>query len=234
MTDIKNIKTVTFCKAGSRTKSLIDQRFGSLFVMSHLGYAGDHRQMWLCYCECGQWTAVRGENLVTGNSTNCGNLREIAFRAATRKHGMSHKIPEYAIWKSIRGRCNNPRNQSYADYGERGIKLCDRWNQFENFLADVGKRPSKHHSLDRKDNNLGYSPDNCKWATRTEQNNNKRSNRSITYRGRTQNLQQWVDELHFTKAIFYRGLLLGKTSAESIEYALERKGKNTPAYSFPL
>lgn len=234
MTDIKNIKTVTFRQAKPRMASLIDRRFGILLVISYLGVASTRRHMWLCYCDCGEWTAIRGENLRSGNSTNCGCLREVANRAAIRKHGLSHKIPEYAVWKSIRGRCNNPNDPSYFNYGGRGIKICLRWDNFAHFMTDMGRRPSDGHSLDRIDNNKGYSPDNCKWATRTEQNNNKRSNRSITYQGRTQNLQQWVDELHFTKTIFYRGLLLGKTSAESIEYALERKGKNTPAHSFPL
>jgi len=137
------------------------------------------------------------------------------------------------IWKNIRGRCNNPRDQRYSDYGGRGITICPQWNDFEQFLTDVGKRPSPNHSLERIHNDKGYSPENCKWATRHEQNNNKRSNRSITFQGRTQNLEQWVQELRISKHVFYRALLLGASNADALAFAVERKGKNTPIHSFP-
>jgi hypothetical protein len=82
---------------------------------------------------------------------------------------------EYSCWLELRSRCRNPRHRRYKDYGGRGITVCERWdNSFENFLADMGRRPSRYHSIDRKDNDRGYSPGNCRWATREQQRNNQR------------------------------------------------------------
>lgn len=112
------------------------------------------------------------------------------------KHGSligGKRTPEYSSWESMKGRCLNPRSPSYPKYGGRGITVCDRWvSSFENFLADMGKRPSLSHSLERMDNLKGYDPDNCRWATRTEQQNNRRVNARLTCNGETLTLAQWV------------------------------------------
>ena len=102
------------------------------------------------------------------------------------------------IWRAVWSRCNNPKHKHYYLYGGRGIKMCDRWlgeNGFENFKNDMGDRPSPKHEIDRRDNSLGYSPDNCHWVTDYEQSRNKRSNRNITYNGKTQCLMDWSKEL---------------------------------------
>lgn len=94
-------------------------------------------------------------------------------------HGMS-KTPEYRVWSRIRQRCHNKKHDSYKNYGGRGITVCDKWNNnFIAFFLDMGKRPSDKHSIDRIDNDLGYFPNNCRWATKRQQDNNRRDNRRI-------------------------------------------------------
>lgn len=97
------------------------------------------------------------------------------LRHGHRRSGKTR--PEYNVWMKMRGRCNNPRDLHYGDYGGRGIRVCERWDTYENFIADMGPRPSDAHSLDRIENNRGYEPANCRWATQKQQQRNRRSNR---------------------------------------------------------
>lgn len=99
---------------------------------------------------------------------------------------------EYMTWKSMRMRCTNPNDKRYARYGGRGIKVCERWQSFKNFIADMGPRPSPEHSIERRDNDGDYSPVNCHWATAVEQANNVSRNRLLTFRGETMTLAQAV------------------------------------------
>jgi hypothetical protein len=101
--------------------------------------------------------------------------------------------PMYRMWKHMRSRCNNPNNSRYADYGGRGIKVCERWSMFNNFIKDMGPKP-EGKSLDRVDNSKGYSPENCRWSTIKEQANNKRNNRLFNIGGAIKTLAQWIDE----------------------------------------
>lgn len=106
---------------------------------------------------------------------------------------MSNKAhPEYTVWSSMRDRCNRPANRNYHNYGGRGITVCERWARFRNFLEDMGARPSPEHEIDRIDNNGHYEPGNCRWATRSEQERNKRTNRHLTINGVTQTLTEWA------------------------------------------
>ena len=123
--------------------------------------------------------------------------------------------PEYRAWRAAKSRCNNPNNISFKNYGGRGIRMCKAWSDdFAVFAANMGKRPSDKHSLDRNDNDGDYGPDNCRWATRAEQNRNSRQNRFLTFRGKTHCIADWVKILGMRRGTLqdriYRGWSIEK------------------------
>jgi hypothetical protein len=155
---------------------------------------------WECSCECGGATIQRGKDLRTGKVKSCGCLnRQPITGSAVLSHGHTSgcKVSgTYASWLNIKQRCTNPNNPKYADYGGRGITVCERWlKSFENFLADMGEKPEgAGWSIDRfPDNNGNYEPGNCRWATDGQQRLNKRTTRLITWRGDTKTLQEWAE-----------------------------------------
>lgn len=125
------------------------------------------------------------------------------------KHGFSH-TPEYSIWRCMYHRCYNPKQVGYKNYGGRGIKICKKWKySFINFFNYVGKRPSKKHSLDRMNTNLGYFPGNVKWSTDIEQARNTRRNVLVTYKGKTMCISAWVEKLGISRSLLRDRLRLG-------------------------
>jgi len=151
---------------------------------------------WRCICTCGAELVVRRDHLESGQlCRKCGLDKADKARLANPrpvKHGLT-KTQEYWIWAGMKSRCGNSKNPNYPNYGGRGIRVCDKWNaDFMAFLNDVGPRPSPGHSLDRIDNDLGYQPGNVKWATRSEQQNNRRANRIVEYDGRRMTLCQAI------------------------------------------
>jgi hypothetical protein len=137
----------------------------------------------LARCQCGVEKWFEERNLRRGSTTSCGSC-------ANKTHGGS-KTPEYAVWRSMVDRCKLPTHQAYANYGGRGITVCERWSKYENFLADMGQQPFKGASIDRINNNEGYSPTNCRWANVLEQNRNRRTNRLITVGNETLPVSVW-------------------------------------------
>lgn len=160
-----------------------------------------HRTKWLCRCECGLERAVYPSPLISGRSTGCARGRcncryingnrtgkagysEHGPRVQTRKprspQGRRTRLPEYAAWRSMKSRCLNPNVKYFEHYGGRGITVCPPWlNSSEQFIRDMGPRPSPKHSLDRIDNDGNYEPSNCRWATKQEQRQNQRSKKKV-------------------------------------------------------
>lgn len=165
-------------------------KFGRLTAMTFVGSRGGFTY-WACVCECGNTKEVRANNLKTGRVRSCGCL----FKEGNHTTHKMRDFPEYPVWASMVKRCSNPKEPAYRDYGARGITVSDQWLHFENFIADMGRRPSKEHTLERLDNRSGYAPENCVWATRMEQARNKRNNLNIEMNGRTQCLAAWCEEL---------------------------------------
>jgi len=139
-------------------------------------------------------------------SLSCSSLLKNITHGGAR-HGK--RLPEYRPWCAIKTRCLNPNDRSYPAYGGRGITICDRWqDSFENFLADMGPRPTVLHSIDRIDNDRGYEPGNCRWATSRDQARNTRRNRALTFNGETQCIRAWEEQLGFGRGVINARLKL--------------------------
>ena len=172
---------------------LTGQRFGMLRALECVGLNKRHQRRWRCICDCGRVKVIQSHDLrKSGGTKSCGCLRHRPnLRNLT--HGQSNTA-EYRIWRGMWTRCSNPSSTSFKHYGSRGIKVCDRWSIFETFFADMGARPSPDHTIERVNNERGYSPDNCVWETQLAQQNNKSTTRWISHDGRTQSLTFWVRE----------------------------------------
>lgn len=160
------------------------ERFGRLVAQhfSHLSSRG--QRMWVFACDCGGTVTTRCSSVIRQGVTSCGCLRVERVKVSSRKHGgiADHPV-EHRTWAAMMRRCRDPKNKAFARYGGRGITVCDRWSEFANFLADMGPRPTGRYSLDRIDNDKGYSPENCRWALFEVQGNNRSSNRKVVIDG---------------------------------------------------
>lgn len=215
-----------FDKSGSPTSNLIGLMFGKLKVLEWAGKSNlrsaenpkkDVTDFWVCWCDCGnpEYNPVIacGRWLKYGNTSSCGCKR--------RKHRMAG-TRIYHIWSGMIGRCTNPQNDDYRRYGGRGITVCSNWREsFENFYADMGDPPTDKHTLDRRDVNDNYSPENCRWATRKQQNRNRRDNRPITWNGEAKLITEWAEDPRLVSlGITARGLATRLYSGWTVEEAM--------------
>lgn len=199
--------------------NLTGMRFGRWLVIGRNPENGtDNSIRWDCVCDCGSEATVNGRDLKKGKSKSCGCLKIEQTVQRFTKHGCSlvgHETREYKTWQNMKTRCTNTNNEKYKDYGARGISVCDKWiNDFNAFLLDMGKAPPGY-TIERIDNNGNYEPGNCKWATPTEQQHNRRNNHWIEFGGKRMILIDWAKYLgiHYVT-------LIERISKHPIEKAL--------------
>lgn len=177
-----------------RLIDLTGQRFGRLVVVERVENSADGRARWLCRCDCGQSKTVLGEHLKKGRTKSCGCAKSESSSKRFKKHG-GRNSKLYRIWSNMKDRCNNPDCKVYSDYGGRGIKVCKEWiddfSAFQKWALANGYKEGL--TIDRKDNDKGYSPDNCRWTDRKIQGNNKRNCRYITYKGQRKTVAEWSE-----------------------------------------
>lgn len=167
------------------------EKFGRLTAKTYEGKTSGRAEMWKCKCECGQIRIVKETALKSGHTKSCGCLSAEMTRERTRTHGAS-KTPLHFVWRAMKQRCENPQCGSYKNYGARGIAVSPEWQKFENFKSDMGDAPAGM-SLERKNNDLGYSKENCVWASRATQSRNTRANRNVTINGESRCLTDWAE-----------------------------------------
>lgn len=166
-----------------RTIDMTGQRFGTWVVLEHAGFSSGMARIakWKCRCDCGNEGEVYGTALRSGKSLGCTKCAAKKISKSRTKHGDTGS-PTWISWRSMKNRCNCRTSPDYDLYGGRGIFVCERWNEFENFLEDMGERPPGT-SLDRIDSDDGYYQENCRWSTPMEQANNRRNNRIVSFGG---------------------------------------------------
>lgn len=190
-------RTIAGFKISKTAKDHTGERFGRLTVLRPVGRDRHYCITWACRCDCGTETHVQYTNLRTGHTQSCGCM----WLETITKHGSardSGPTKEYRIWNAMKNRCRNPQDKNFHLYGGRGITYCERWDDFQNFISDMGQCPPRM-SLERTDNSKGYNPENCRWATQAEQCRNMRRNRVLTYHGKSLCLTDWAAEVGLTR-----------------------------------
>lgn len=176
-----------------KPKELTGQRIGRLVVLSKSNEKYGRQSIWQCKCDCGSLVSVRACHLTSGHTKSCGCLQKETIAKTATKHGKSGERI-LGIWYGIRKRCYNPNSKSFKDYGGRGIAVCDEWK--DNFQAFYDWAMANGYSddltIDRKDVDGNYCPENCRWITNQEQQNNRRTSHLVTYKGETHTLKDWA------------------------------------------
>lgn len=209
---------------------LSGQRFGRLLCLSMAGRSPSRCLVWLCQCDCGGLTEVPSSRLLSDHTQSCGCLqRESASKSgqARRTHGAltddSALLGAYRTWAHMKGRCANPNESSFHNYGARGVRVVDKWLTFEGFWEDMGPTYQPGLTLDRIDNNGHYEPENCRWASRRTQCNNKRTNHLLAFRGQKQTLSEWGMLLGLNPRTIQSRLRAGWSAEKALTAPARRK-----------
>lgn len=191
-----------------KLNDLTGQTFGLLKVVEraedYVQPNGRHRPGWKCQCECGKTAMVLGENLTSGRSRSCGCYQKEYMSAHKSTHRETN-TKLYGVWCSMKSRCYNPNVKYFKDYGGRGITVCQEWREsyesFRDWALSHGYKDGL--SIDRIENDSGYSPGNCRWVTRAVQSNNRRSNNMLTLNGETHSISEWAKLLNVNSRRLY-------------------------------
>lgn len=203
-------------------KDLTGKPFGKLTVIKRVRRTNRRTAKWWCQCSCGNITKVEGSSLRRKLTRSCGCLRSETTTQCKLIHGKANS-PEYKIWSRMKTRCYDSNDKGFKHYGARGITICDKWlNNFMAFYNDVGPRPSPKHSIDRINNNSGYSPTNVKWSTKREQNNNTTRNHFITIDGITHTISQWARRMGVKPYIIINRIRRGWDEIRAVRQPLTR------------
>lgn len=205
-------------KRGSDNASFKDvagRRYGRLVAIEPV--FGGRQTVWRCACDCGGEHSTGIDQLTSGNCRSCGCLADEARAAANLTHGMSRR-PEHGIWLNMRRRCSDAAvGADRRNYFERGIRVCERWEDFASFYADMGQRPSSRHSIERLNNDMGYEPGNCVWETRTAQARNTRRTKYATVNGETLPVAVFAERHGVPVRRVYDRLRRGWSAEEALE-----------------
>ena len=176
----------------AKRMSMIGFQSGGLKVVAFSGFDARRNSRWVCECTCGNQVTHTGTNLKRLTLKSCG-CRQYVSRVDRR----AEDHPDFRVFCGMLSRCHNPKCRQYPRYGGRGFTVCDRWREggFWVFIEDMGPRPTALHSIDRIDNNKGYSPENCRWATPKEQGNNRRTNKRLAFDNRIMTMTEWATHL---------------------------------------
>lgn len=187
-------------------------------VLHFAGYSGApyYIAYWTCQCVCGTIKDVSARNLRSHQVKSCGCLRIEQSTKLNTTHGKS-KTPEFSVWQDMLRRCNDPKREDYPAYGGRGLTVCTSWHDFAAFLADMGPRPSPKHKVERLNNDIGYTPENCIWATMRTQARNTRRNHLITCDNKTQCIAAWVDDTGIPEYILRYRHRMGWSDEDTIK-----------------
>lgn len=206
----------------------IGDTFGELTVVElykDTRFNGKPRYMAECQCSCGgTWKGERG-GLTAGHSKRCPACSSYSGGGEPyhgRSNGNGSAEGGYYIWRGVKSRIKNPNHHAYPYYGGRGLTMDPCWERYENFVSDMGERPSLAHSIERLDNNLGYWPSNCVWASRYDQANNKRNNHHLTANGKTQTLAEWAAETGLMAATIAKRLDYGWTEQAAVNTSVNQ------------
>lgn len=208
--------------------SIIGQRYGRLLVVGAL--IANRRGFAACSCDCGTLKLIPAGGLKSGAVRSCGcSLLKHGHTRRLRSAGHPRVSPEWGCWSGMRTRCTNRRSKSWARYGGRGIRVCERWGSFENFLVDMGPKPTPQHSIDRIDNEGHYEPGNCRWSLGKEQRDNRRVSRWLEARGQRHTVTDWSELTGVSRSAIRARLGLGwsveRAIFEPVSESHQQRGK---------